>query len=81
MKMYQFEYVVCGKGEFPYDMLRYDGSYPAYMIDADHIGRRSNDYRCVTLHAWHPNKDWNPEGERWKSFLWKVDEGSFKRWS
>jgi hypothetical protein len=67
-----------GFGEFPFDMLRYDGCYPASEQEADRLshycqGMRENrgeqpDF-SVTLRTCHR---FAPTTRRWESFLWKV---------
>ena len=80
-----YTYRVCGKGNFPTDMLRYDMAYPAdgesaerlafdalLGDDAYHAWRSK--YRIVTLKsARHPTE------ARWSSFGWMVlNERIFK---
>ncbi len=62
-------YKVSGRGNFPIDMLRYDGVYPASEKDSGIIqsmqndgGRRTGEVEgrgCTPAH--------------WESFMWRVD--------
>ncbi len=73
-----FTYRVCGKGNFPTDMLRYDMAYPAdgdsaallafdHMLGDEAYDAWRKDNRVVTLKsARHPTE------ARWSSFGWTV---------
>lgn len=67
------EYAVEGSGEFPFDMLRYDQSFPATEQDSR---KMSSDYyqrRIVVLWAFiQLGTDRVPTHDRWRSFLWAV---------
>lgn len=69
-----YRYTVEGAGTFPYDMLRYDGSYPDQQADSLALDHFERDRRTVTLIHYGPAEPggWTPEERRWKSFLWKV---------
>jgi len=66
-------YVVEGSGSFPYDMLRYDRSYPATENDSALLERGG--YRSVTLvsNSEYAGKD--SSATRWSSFCWSVKRG------
>ncbi len=76
--MYSTVFTVEGVGEFPYDMLRYDGCHPLTsedvhtMVTPRHKKPRK---REVTL-ATHSANKWGAENcvtdARWESFLWRV---------
>jgi len=75
-KMWRHTFIVVGQGRFPIDMLRYDQCFPNSEYDSSqiadsvrHIGKR-----IVTLSAYTSLKNWQPEFERWKSFLWKIEK-------
>ncbi len=60
-----FEYYVSGRGQFPFDMLRYDNAWPATAEDADRLERV--ELRSIKLYSYQ-----KPTLERWASFLWSV---------
>lgn len=67
-----YEYTVEGRGEFPFDMLRYDQCWPkresedVVNMAPSHPGMR-REVRRVTLVGTH-----SPTEGRWESFGWKV---------
>lgn len=62
--------VVEGSGDFPYDMLRYEGA--CFDTQADVSAAVSDrDLRRVTLRRYSPPGS-KPTPERWRSFLWSV---------
>ena len=70
-------FTVIGQGEFPLDMLRYDGCYP--QCESDSATMRKDGLREVTLQKTldrgHPNRShriWSPTVGRWNSFGWAV---------
>jgi transketolase N-terminal domain/subunit len=71
-------YTVEGAGQFPFDMLRYDGSYPHQQTDSsameyDQLFTALKDSRRqVTLEKLCDVRVWEPCRERWVSFGWKV---------
>lgn len=73
---YMFTYTVIGKGDFPFDMLRIDGAYPADTMSAlalqlgSDVGDRQVT-REVRLFA-HGGERWLPTFDRWRSFGWVV---------
>lgn len=76
-----YRYTVEGAGTFPYDMLRYDGSYPDQQADSLGLDLQAciqpRDRRTVTLiHQYIGPGGWEPCADRWKSFLWTVTESS-----
>jgi hypothetical protein len=71
---YELEYVVEGTGEFPYDMLRYDCSYPHDEPDSHAIRREyESTRRRVRLRQRSLNTN-GPNIARWRSFSWRVVE-------
>lgn len=64
-------YTVEGAGDFPWDMLRHDESFPESVTDAglmaDITARRQ-----VTLKHVGDRKWWIPTMDRWNSFNWNV---------
>ena len=73
-------YEVRGIGEFPIDMLRYDGSYPATERDAGRIeetfeeGATMSD-EPIKLKAHYEGPFGaiaKPTASRWRSFAWQV---------
>lgn len=63
-------FIVEGRGEFPFDMLRHSSAWPADTTSALALGRR--DRRRVALTA-RTLRYVVPE--RWESFGWRVVEG------
>ena len=70
----EIAYVVEGAGEFPFDMLRYDSSFPTNEFpDSAHLGCHEHHRRLVTLTHRNPQGVVScPTPERWASFLWRV---------
>lgn len=78
--MIEHTYTVEGRGRFPFDMLRRDGStyYTTRNKDTAEI---ENKLRRVTLSATNERALWEPLIARWESFGWKVVEVNGKaRW-
>ena len=73
---YERFYVVEGIGEFPFDMLRYDCSFPASEADARRAQHRASQRRRVALISRRVN-DSEPTAARWESFTWGVVEREF----
>jgi hypothetical protein len=68
-----------GVGPFPFDMLRYDGCYPASSEDATAMGRSNpkiaRRVRLTTLRGFLPDvnpANVGPTTARWLSFGWRV---------
>lgn len=65
----KYVYYVTGRGEFPFDMLRYDSAWPATGDDAskmdDHPSNR--EMRSIRLASYR-----EPTIDRWSSFGWSV---------
>ena len=61
-----------GMGEFPYDMLRYDGCYPRTEADSAELSRHSTRRRIVQLIAERQPGEPLATPERWESFNWRV---------
>jgi len=76
--MYNIDFEVTGNGEFPMDMLRYDGCHPtdtasAHAMHTPRVG--TPDYlavRTVRLRITSPEKTQRPTRDRWASFMWAV---------
>lgn len=69
------EFTVEGKGEFPFDMLRYDSCWPARPGDVLNLVDVSSDEhtpRKVTLRTYGAVRD-----ERWASYKWPVLEARY----
>ena len=75
------QFTIIGRGEFPLDMLRYDGCYP--KLETDTAIMRKDGLREVTLQRGldHDNYRpgdygnptvWSPTVGRWNSFGWAV---------
>jgi hypothetical protein len=68
-----YDYFVSGRGSFPYDMLRYDGAWPATSTDAARMsisiadGDAYRKVRSVRLRSYR-----EPTIDRWSSFVWSV---------
>jgi len=66
----QYKYSVQGRGDFPFDMLRYDRVYPlTEPVPSQHVSPRRE--------AWTAVRSVEVEGEgctpdRWASFGWSV---------
>jgi len=60
-----YEFYVTGSGEFPTDMLRYDGCWPATTDDA--IKLSSKNRRTIKLLSYR-----EPTLGRWQSFVWSM---------
>lgn len=68
-------FTVRGFGEFPFDMLRYDGCYPATSADASKLEAAALDRTTpqrVVMAADHVNVTWVPCVARWASFNCRV---------
>lgn len=70
-KIYVFHLTVEGKGQFPYDMLRYDRCVPKTGDDVYNMNTSSLYLRQVHLQMYSANKN-GPTKDRWESFGWKV---------
>ena len=69
--MYATKFTVEGGGQFPLDMLRYDGAYPVSSSDVSAMTDRGR--RRVSLATAHPTKGNNGlTPKRWQSFGWVV---------
>lgn len=68
MKLRQF--VVSGRGTFPFDMLRYDACFPRGPEDSALMGE--TEHRSVTLVTISQSA---PTIARWNSFNWSCTEG------
>ncbi len=64
--MKTYTYQVVGRGEFPWDMLRYDCAYPASEDDAYKMNKLGE--RTVTLRT-HVQPI---SAVRWSSFCWQL---------
>lgn len=69
-----FKLVVKGRGQFPIDMLRYDGCYPRHEADSGRIEvsfQRGNFNVEQQISLTLPGKE-PPTEARWSSFGWTV---------
>jgi len=69
------EFQVEGLGQFPYDMLRYDGAWPAKEQDSSQIAYYPGSGmtpRRVNLRRFVFQLNDQPTTARWESFGWKV---------
>lgn len=73
--MHLLRFTVTGGGEFPLDMLRYEGAYPETQQDARRA-QYEDERREVTVLKWSDRPDWYPTSSRWESFGWRVKPGS-----
>ena len=70
-------FAVRGSGNFPIDMLRYDGCFPAYEIESRLIAMQADagedffEQRTVTL-CKVTERVWEPTTSRWRSYGWDV---------
>ena len=71
-----YEYFASGRGEFAFDMLRYDCAWPATGVDATKLayGMEHREVRSIKLHSWRM-----PTVDRWGSFGWSVGTHNFNR--
>jgi len=77
MPAYRQTFVVKGRGDIPFDMLRYDYCYPATSEDAVNLASswcsdRPLDTRTITLNRTVFGAKVMPTTARWKSFGWVV---------
>ena len=74
---WKYRFTVCGQGQFPIDMLRYDSCHPEDEHDSDQIQKTFLDdikLRFVTLVRYgdaRSDAD-NIEPRRWESFGWQL---------
>lgn len=73
---YRTTYDVEGFGEFPYDMLRYDCSFPWHEADSALLEPSHQERRRVTLAKRHDDRKPQICADRWRSFGWQVDLAS-----
>lgn len=76
-----FKYVclvfeVQGRGNFPFDMLRYDSCCPDRSEDAAEMSGYDTEVRTVRLRRFARDKKAGPTVERWRSFGWSVVPGT-----
>lgn len=69
--MYTTIFTVRGSGQFPVDMLRYDGCFPSSQDDVA-FAFTQRDERSVTLVSYTSMKQTRVTPARWESFGWKV---------
>lgn len=74
-----YSYYVSGRGEFPWDMLRYDAAWPVSSADAVKMTQRvrvpsritegvlTEGVRSIEMYSWS-----EPTIDRWSSFGWSV---------
>jgi len=64
------DFAVTGRGDFPWDMLRFDECWPTGIEDGNAIGgvsQRGTDRRSVRLRT---HRIGGPSLKRWESFGW-----------
>ncbi len=71
MKTYQWFLVVEGRGEFPFDMLRYDSAFPYREEDSSKLKPGRHEMRRVVLCRRGVNA-LRSTVARWSSFGWQV---------
>lgn len=74
-----YRFRVIGKGQFPFDMLRYDSCFPyqsedASLLDWDRMGEFRRESRAVNLIHYGDSAVWEPTIKRWESFGWRMAE-------
>jgi hypothetical protein len=72
--------VICGS--FPFDMLRYDGCYPATGDDAARMTLAPREKFKFTEEITLEKiacTGWKPGVERWRSFGWNIVVGSHRK--
>ena len=67
-----YEYFVSGKGEFPFDMLRYDACWPMTGEDADKLDTPYGSAERIKMRSIRMRSYRQPTIARWQSFLWAV---------
>lgn len=73
VRRYAQTFEVEGSGEFPWDMLRYDGCFPAREEDSHTMAAaRAPGTRTVRLVRYTPT-DRPPTDSRWRSLGWDVN--------
>lgn len=72
--MWATRFTVEGSGQFAFDMLRYDGCFPATEIETvEMMNRRAR--RKVQLITHHPEEGRDGLTDaRWRSFGWRIVE-------
>lgn len=86
MKMYHFRFQVISTapGHFPFDMLRYDGCYPASehpdsaTLEEQYTPGGLPKGKTVTLCKCWSDPKWQPTVDRWRSFGWDVVTSSLE---
>lgn len=71
-KMYEHKFTVEGRGQFPFDMLRYDGCFPAREAESVKLEHFERGERTVDLIHRCEDRHWMPMDDRWRSFGWRV---------
>jgi hypothetical protein len=69
-KVYLFNFIVEGKGEFPCAMLLYDTCFPLTTVDASHMTLHNQ--RKVRLCMYSREPGIGPNAGRWAYFGWNV---------
>ena len=60
-------FTVRGKGQFPFDMLRYDTCWPKFESPDVPALTRTDEERSLTMQGLR-----EPTEDRWRSFGWRV---------
>jgi hypothetical protein len=74
MKEKYREIEVSGRGQFPYDMLRYGQCYPVTTTDAHNIESDARERRTVKLASHCNSMHMMSTIERFRSFMWAAEE-------
>lgn len=70
---YSTTFEVEGRGEFPFDMLRYDCAYPADGDAVFFFHNAPTEFIKMRLRTWHEGRTPRITNDRWASFGWSVD--------
>lgn len=70
VSLFEVRFTVSGVGEFPFDMLRYDGCHPVSSTDVAAMFAKGR--RDVNMIGYTTRRGDYPTKGRWESFLWRV---------
>lgn len=65
------DFIVQGRGEFPFDMLRKDECYPADGVTVSMLASAAHDRHLRSM-KFRTARSINIHAERWESFGWRV---------
>jgi len=69
-------FTVSGRGDFPFDMLRYDACFPVRPEDARDLEGREQRTLLLESRSQTHGAPMAPTLERWRSFGWVVELGT-----